>query len=327
MSSIKPNVLPKPPSLMRSLLAGFDTISNNVVLILFSVILDLLLWFGPRISLGRLLKPFFNTDQTLSELQSAEIMEMMQAAIQDFNLLSILRTFPIGAPSLLAARVTLDNPVGSQFVVEPQSLGNSFLLWFLLMGVGVGFGTLYFDTVAQAALTEKINFRNSIKNWLWSYGQILLLTIAWFILIISLLIPFSCIFSMLLFLGAQMQTFALITALIVGGLLIWLLIPLAFSPHGIFVKHHLVWQSMKDSIRMTRLTLPTTSLFLLAVVILSEGLNVLWNIPAEDSWWFLVGILGHAFITASLLAASFVYYQEANQWAERFVEEMKKSLV
>ena len=327
MTSIKPNALPKPPSLMRSLLAGFDAISNNVALILYSVVLDLVLWFGPRISLGRLLKPFFTPDQALSEFQSEEIIGMIQAAIQDFNLLSILRTFPIGTPSLLASRVTLDNPVGSQFVVEPQSLGNSFLLWFLLMGIGVAFGTLYFDTVAQVTLSETINFRNSIKNWLWSYGQILLLTVAWFILLISLLIPFSCIFSLLLFMGAQMQAFALITALIVGGLLVWLLIPLAFSPHGIFVKHHLVWQSMRDSIRMTRLTLPTTSLFLLAIVILSEGLNVLWNIPAEDSWWFLVGILGHAFITASLLAASFVYYQEANQWTERFLEEMKKSLV
>jgi len=84
---------------------------------------------------------------------------------------------------------------------------------------------------------------------------------------------------------------------------------------------------MKDSIRIIKLTLPTTSLFLLSAVVLSEGLNILWNVPPEGSWWFLVGIVGHAFVTTGLFAASFIYYQEADHWSKSFIQEVKKSIL
>jgi hypothetical protein len=42
---------------------------------------------------------------------------------------------------------------------------------------------------------------------------------------------------------------------------------------------------------LTRLTLPSTSLFILAFVLLSEGLDVLWNVPDNTSWFLLLGII------------------------------------
>jgi hypothetical protein len=327
MNSIKPNALPKPPSLMQSLLAGFDAISNHIGLILFSILLDLILWFGPRVSLGKLLEPFLVPDPSIPELQNEEIFEMVRMTITEFNLMSVLRTFPVGTPSLLASQVIMGNPLGTQLIFEPMSFRNSLLLWVVLIVLGIAIGTFYFEVVAQVAIYEKINWRNIIKFWLWSFPQISLLTIIWFVLLLGLLVPFSCIFSLVIFMGAQLQFFTLIIAVIVGGVLVWLLIPLAFTPHGIFVNHQKVWESMKDSIRIIRLTLPTTSLFLLSAVVLSEGLNILWNVPPEESWWFLVGIIGHAFVTTGLFAASFIYYREADHWSESFIQEVKKSIL
>jgi len=312
---------------MQSLLAGFDTISNHIGLVLFSVLLDLILWFGPRVSLGKLFEPFLIPDPSIPELQNEEIFEMVRMTMTEFNLLSVLRTFPVGTPSLLASQVIMGNPLGTQLIFEPMSFRSSLLLWLVLIVLGIALGTFYFDAVAQVAIYEKINWKNITKSWLWSFAQISLLTIIWFILLLGLLVPFSCIFSLLLFMGAQLQLFTLFIAVIVGGVLVWLLIPLVFTPHGIFINRRKVWESMKDSIRIIKLTLPTTSLFLLSIVVLSEGLNILWNVPAEKSWWFLVGIIGHAFVTAGLLAASFIYYQEAGNWSDRLVEEVKKSIL
>jgi hypothetical protein len=71
------------------------------------------------------------------------------------------------------------------------------------------------------------------------------------------------------------------------------------------------------------MTLPTTSLFVLAVLVTSEGLDYLWRVPPETSWLTLVGVSGHAFITSALLAASFFYYRDADLWTQETLRMIK----
>lgn len=75
---------------------------------------------------------------------------------------------------------------------------------------------------------------------------------------------------------------------------------------------------------MARFTLPTSGLFILAVFLLSTGLNYLWSVPPDDSWMVLVGIAGHAFIRTALLSASFVYYRDMNAWLQTVFEKLKQ---
>jgi hypothetical protein len=77
--------------------------------------------------------------------------------------------------------------------------------------------------------------------------------------------------------------------------------------------------SVKVSANLTRKTLPTTVLFILAVFLLSKGLDILWLVPSETSWLLIVGILGHAFVTTALIASSFVYYRDALRWMREIV--------
>ena len=51
--------LPPPPGVMGSLRDGFYTVSSHVWLILLPLLLDVLLWLGPRLSVGTLVNPFF----------------------------------------------------------------------------------------------------------------------------------------------------------------------------------------------------------------------------------------------------------------------------
>jgi len=75
---------------------------------------------------------------------------------------------------------------------------------------------------------------------------------------------------------------------------------------------------------MARFTLPTSSLFVISVVLLTISLNYLWSVPPDDSWMLLVGIAGHAFITTALLAASFVYYRDMNTWLQTVLEQLQQ---
>jgi hypothetical protein len=102
--------------------------------------------------------------------------------------------------------------------------------------------------------------------------------------------------------------------LLYAGLLVWVIFPLLFSAHGIFVNRREAWRSIKQGILITRMTLPSTTLFFLVVFLLSQGFDLLWRIPPENSWLMLLGLAGHAFVSTGLLSTSFVYYREADQW-------------
>jgi hypothetical protein len=77
---------------------------------------------------------------------------------------------------------------------------------------------------------------------------------------------------------------------------------------------------------MARFTLPTSSLFVLSALVIAYGLNFVWNIPSSASWMTLVGITGHAFITTSLLAASFIYYRDMQVWLQTVFDRLKANI-
>jgi hypothetical protein len=107
-------------------------------------------------------------------------------------------------------------------------------------------------------------------------------------------------------------------------LLIWLAMPVFFSAHGIFILQLDAFRSILGSLRMVRFTLPNTGFFLLVFMLINTGLNFLWNTPHQDSWWMLVGIAGHAFVSTALLAASFIYYRDINAWLAVVFEQLQK---
>ena len=60
MDTAESQVIQPPPSLIKALMAGFDAITNHLGLILFPIALDLLLWFGPHVSVMNLLKSYLD---------------------------------------------------------------------------------------------------------------------------------------------------------------------------------------------------------------------------------------------------------------------------
>jgi hypothetical protein len=113
--------------------------------------------------------------------------------------------------------------------------------------------------------------------------------------------------------------------LFVGAMLIiWLVMPIFFSAHGIFTLQLDAFKAILNSLRMVRFTLPNTGLFLLVFIVINQGMNFLWNTPPQSSWWILVGIAGHAFVSTALLAASFIYYRDINAWLTVVFDQLKK---
>ena len=65
------STIPRPPGLVATLAKGFDTIANNIAIIILPVMLDLFLWLGPKLRLKTLLAPLLD-QMTASALPMAE---------------------------------------------------------------------------------------------------------------------------------------------------------------------------------------------------------------------------------------------------------------
>lgn len=319
--------LPQPPSLMKSLTAGFDAISNHAWLVIFTLVIDSILWIGPRFRLYQLFQNYFIQPAALSAIGNPELIQSFRESMQNFNFLSLLRTFPVGIPSLMVSQNPMESPLGIPANFEIDTLGMAIILWILLNLIGIIAGTVYFSVVAQVATTGKVYWHEFFNQLPGAILQIFALTMSWILLLFLIGFPFSCVLSVILFSGIGVEQVILFVVVIAGGFLIWLLIPLVFSPHGIILNQLKAWSAIKNSFRVARMTLPSTSLLILTIVLISEGMGFLWRIPPGTSWLTLIGILGHAFISTSLLAATFIYFHDANQWVVKVLEKRRLSLV
>jgi hypothetical protein len=238
---------------------------------------------------------------------------------ENFNLASALRTYPVGIPSLMAGRFPANTPLSSPAIVDIQTIGGMVGLWLVFAAAGTLGGSLFFSLVARAAVPDGINLTAARFGRL--ALQVVFLAVLWVVVLLFLIIPALVLVSLLAMISPGIAQLALILYSI---FVIWVIIPLIFSPHGIFVLKMNALHSALTSARLVRFLLPGTGIFFLAVIILSQGLDLLWQVPPDTSWMALVGIAGHGFITTALLAASFVYYRDGIRWIQ---EKLQRQLI
>ena len=314
--------LPPPPGIIYSIKAGFDMIATHITAILLPLFLNLFLWLGPRLRMDALfnsVKADVVTIWSAGGISAADIqraMKLYETAVPNINLFWIFRTFPIGISSLYLPQETSQTPLGNPTVWQVSAIG--LLGWmFLLTFLGWVGGGLYFRGVAWLALADRESQPPSVLR---AIVQTILISIVWGFLSVFIGVPTFVILAVIL----QFNSFiANLFVLILGLASMWVIVPLFFWPHGIFIKRQNVFASILSSLQMMRFALPTSSLFVLTMFLLSFGLNFLWTIPHEDSWMMLVGILGHSFIATALLASSFVYYRDMTAWLQGAIEYLK----
>jgi hypothetical protein len=313
--------LPPPPGLISTLVRGFDSVANHVLVILPPILLDLFLWLGPHLRLKSFLQPFLEQLPSMAKafptnlLTPAAIQQAWMSFMDQFNLFIILRTFPVGATSLLSFQMPGQTPLGA-----PASLdAGSFLGivgWALLLALfGWLIGSLYYYWISGVTL------KPGVRSLWKSIRQTTLLSIIWLGLLLFFGLPAFLLVMVITFFSPILGQIVLIAAVL---LVLWMMIPIFFSVHGIFTQQMDAFRSILGSLRMVRFTLPNTGLFLLAFLLINSGLNFLWNTPSEKSWLMLVGIAGHAFVSTALLAASFIYYRDTNAWLTIVLDQLQK---
>jgi hypothetical protein len=326
-SKVDVQALPPPPGVMGSIRAGFDAITAHIGLILMPLALDLLLWLGPHLGVSRVMQPILDEMSRMvpaSGAGSADFQALLNSYIEvvaRFNLLGVLRTLPIGVPSLMSGRMPVLSPLGQPTVIQVGSATQVLVLLSLFVFIGWVLGGLYLNMMSGLVVSGTSAASRS------GFGRIVVQTMFYSLICLALIwtvvLPALTIILLTSTINALLGQAVL---LLIGFIALWLLVPLFFSPHGIYLRKQNALASFLGGFQLTRLTLPSSSLFVLTVFLVGVGLNYLWAVPAEDSWLVLVGLLGHAFISAALLASSFIYYQDMSIWLQTMLEHFRASL-
>jgi len=245
--NIKREHLPTPPKVLEAFKTGFDAITRHISLALFPLVLDLFIWFAPRLRVKEQIEQFIVEVNSLQLAYPPELEEVMQVAQETWhvmaerlNIFMALRSYPVGVFSFMASLLPLKTPLGEPVLIEISSLGFALLIGVLLTIGGAALGGLYFSGVAQAVIDDEVRWSKLFSNWLWNGRQTLLLMLVWLALFAGAIAFGAC-----LLLGAALfsDSFTQMVLLAYGAMLIWMLFPLFFSAHGIFVNKDKVWGS------------------------------------------------------------------------------------
>lgn len=299
----------EPIGVFKAISQGFDRVAARPLLIVPPLLLDLLLWLGPQIRITSLLDELADSLRQLGETiagQANLLPAGFEAMVERFNLVSALSTLPLGVPSVMSGRMPLSSPIGGGQQFEIANPLQVVLVWLLFSAAGLALGAYYQLWIATALAPEAHLARGYVAGLrMIGFGALLFVgavvagtSVAVAITVATLILP-------LLGTGVFFLGFAL---------LFWLAVYVVFTPHGIIRYDMGVLRAALESFAVVRWNLLGTVSFLVVAVGAYWLTNMVWDLPGDASWFTMLGVIGHAFVSTTLLAGSYAFYQGRREW-------------
>jgi hypothetical protein len=194
------------------------------------------------------------------------------------------------------------------------------IFWLTFLLIGFFLGNLYFQNISHQVIDPQDG--KNLKNLFQSYIQVILMPILLLIFLLILSIPLMFIITMISMISPGVSQFIF---LLTGLIVLWILMPLIFTPHGIFLFKQNLIAAMMTSISVVRVSMTKTVQFLILGFIMIKGLDYLWQAPNVDNWLLIVGILGHAFVSSAVITSSFHYFMDATKFTQTVMNNKMKS--
>jgi hypothetical protein len=304
---------------VASITAGFEAVNAQLGLILLPLVLDLFLWLGPRLSVLPLMQQLVQAMEASATGPDAASMRPMIESVRQttavigdgFNLFRMLSTTPLGVPSLMAARFSAQTPSGPSLAWPVDNL--LVLLFFtgLFLLAGLLLGAIYFGGIAQQVRDGKLNLPELARLIWGDWARVTALGLVLAVVVFTLGAPTLVVASLLVLLSPILAN---IVTILGATVILWIVIFGSFTLPGIVLQRRGLFGALWDSLRLVQSSVPQTTALYLAVVLINVGLGFVWNLPADDSWFLLIGLAGHALVSTALIAATFVFYKDRYRW-------------
>jgi len=323
---------------IETISAGFEVISKRAWILLVPIALDLFLWWGPKISLYPLIQralgwmnqlyaqadyeTWTSIQQLWGELNIPQLWEQfgrqfnLVSIVPSINIMSFLSLGLLDMPSVIAVNNVGDGPAnGTVPVVE---ISNGFLLIGLiplLLGVGLLIAIVYQSLIAQQVREEHITFRYLLRRLgrYWAYVAVVALALAALLALIG-----GPLVLVLFIIGALSPLLMQMLFFAASALLFWFGIYLLFIPQGILLGEETPLRALWASVSVVRSNFWSVLLLLFLSRLIRSGLSFVWPLFTHTTPGTLFAIVGNAFSSGGLAAASFIFYRDRFvAWRER----------
>lgn len=312
----KPATASAAPGVIDTLSAGFGQINRVLWILIFPILMDVLLWQGPRITAGPVIHDLTRRLSDLYDSVSASgidptTLDQTRQALADFdrsansfNLLSLLVTNLASLPSILPTPL-----VGAPEI----TLTTSNALFGALIGLellGTLVGCLYLGILAQQV-------RDGQASWLRLGGRVWRY---WFSIIGFFLLAIGLTLLISVPLGIAIGAVSLIVP--GAGTFLWLLVLAGAQIFGVLFLIYLFFlidaivisevgpiRAAISSARVVANNFWSALGFILIVSIISLGMQVIWSAVAKNPVGTGFAIIGNAYIASGLTAASMLFYR------------------
>jgi hypothetical protein len=310
---------PTPPvGVIESISRGFETVAGHLALVLLPLLLDLVLWVGPRISIQQ-----YYQDVMLPTVEASDpnAREMWPEELRDSQY------FPIVAPSLLPVLNFMTGPEAASLPFEYQppvwSLDNVVSLLgvnILSLVLGITVTALYLGIIG-AHMGGTAGIGEMLLRLPINIAQLGILCIIVPILGLILLAPFLLVAGGLMYANSGVLA---ASVMIIGFVVcMWFGLFGVFTLHGMFANRRNLLGALWDSIRVVQWNMSSTLFLMIVVSVIYWGAVIIWVMAGLDSWLMLLAFAGHAFVLTALITATFIFYQDRY----RYWREMREALL
>jgi hypothetical protein len=288
---------------------GYGVVNRHPWIILIPILLDLFLWLGPQLTIGRLVS------QTLGRLALLRRGEMgldqaMQRDLVEWfegvNLLTALAPSGLGVPSLVVSLGVRDPlhtvPVGTWGAAAAIICG-------AILG-GMLLGSLYYAILAQQIRDGSASALRLPSQALRSWLRLLLYVLLLGGVALLFGVPVGLLAAGAALVSQELASLVL-SAMMMG--MVWMGIYLFFVPDAIFLSQVGPLQAIKNSVAVVRSSFWGALGIMVLMTVVLLGMGRVWELASQSlpgPWGVGLGILGNAYIASGLIAASMSFYRE-----------------
>jgi hypothetical protein len=287
--------------------AGFRLVALKPILMLIPIVLDLFLWLGPQLSIAPIV---ISATATLEEWSAslgqagasqanieslrASIELLQSSGLEQANLFRMLAWgSSLGMPSVAGAE--LAQPAGAS-ILQVSELWQLIPLELLLLAGGLLITAAFLSLLGWQVRGEPLAL-NRLAGW----------TAATWLRLLLVLIPIGLFMLATLFMATVFAPLAIV--FLIG--LLWLLLYICLFPQAIALAGHQPLGAVLSSVQIVRINLWPTARLLLLVLVLSNGLGLIWaRLLAHSTLGTVVAIIASAYVGTALVAALFVFYRD-----------------
>ncbi|MBM2826236.1 MAG: hypothetical protein HW403_300 [Dehalococcoidia bacterium] len=302
--------------IIDTLSAGFSTVNRHLWLIAIPMVLDLIIWFSPPITIAPLaagaIKAFeeslASAGTEVTDPPSSQPTEEMKAtarqlaeAVGNFNLTALLAW---QVPSLGLA------PLGLALSGARIDVGGALAFVFIVTALVLGallYAALYFGAVAEPIRGGTL-YRGIFTRRIWSNGARFL---GYYALVAAVTIPALLLLSLLGGLASLVSSaLASFTGAVASVMTVAAAVYLFFVDEAIFVGNMGPVQAVRSSLALIWRNYWTSLLLMVVINVLLVGTHIAWSIITKSPAGAMVAILGNGYIATGLTAAAMIFYRQ-----------------